>query len=158
MVMLSLSVCLVCLHSHVKTTVFNALVVALNNIVVVCSVFWFTGEDIMAIRLHILYAWIRIYAVAAGGGGEEALSRRRRHFKQDLKISACVWSFKCFTAFGFRPPEVFCDVQIHPWPGLHPIRTLGSSPHSSRLGPPARRGGRTSVCLGHHRPLRRHCI
>ena len=37
--------------------------------------------------------------------------------------------------------------QIHIRPGLRPIRTLGSSPHSSQLGHRARRGGRTPQTL-----------
>ena len=30
--------------------------------------------------------------------------------------------------------------------------------HCSRLGPRARRGGRTNICPGRHRPSRRHCF
>ena len=80
--------------------------------------------------------------VSSGGGregrrGASALGGtfqiRGRHFEEDNKYSACVRSFKCFTALNIRPPEVFCDVKnapIHIRPGLHPIHTLGSSPHS----------------------------
>jgi len=48
-----------------------------------------------------------------GGGGACALGGTFQgwHFKEDKKISACVLSFKCFTALDVRPAlEVFCDV------------------------------------------------
>jgi len=48
--------------------------------------------------------------------------------------------------------------QIHLRPGLRPIRTPGSSPHSNLLRRQARRGGRTLyVCLKRHRLSHRHC-
>ena len=56
-----------------------------------------------------------------------------RHSKEDKKFPVCVRSFKCITALYIRPPEVFVTFkmcQIHLRPGLSPIRTLGSSPHS----------------------------
>jgi len=78
-----------------------------------------------------------------------------------IKKSACVWSFKCFTALNICLPEVFCDCDVYEmhqillrWPGLRPIRRFGSfRTLSSRLGPWSGRGGRTNVC---NRPSLRH--
>ena len=62
-------------------------------------------------RLKVDTGW----GISGGGGeGEGACApggtfQGVGHFKEDKK-SVCVRSFKCFTAFDIRAPEVFCDV------------------------------------------------
>jgi len=82
--------------------------------------------------------------------------RPGRHFsgggisRKIKKISARVGSFKSFTALNIRPPAVFCDVSNAPnsySARAPPIRTLGSSPHSthSLVGLDLRHGGAVAL-------------
>jgi len=80
------------------------------------------------------------------------------HFKEDKKFRPMYGH----TALDIRPPEVFCDVENAP-----DSYSAGAPPHthavelptlSSRLGPPARWGGRTNICPGRRRPSRRHWL
>jgi len=56
--------------------------------------------------------------VVAGGGSEGGHAPRaalsRGGISRVIKISARVWSFRCFTTLDIRPPEVFCGVQNAP--------------------------------------------
>jgi len=74
----------------------------------------------------------------------------------------CVRSFKCFTALDIRPPEVsvkFKNASNSYSAGAPPDTHAGELLTLSNrlgLGPRARRGGRTKVSPGRHRPSCRY--
>ena len=102
-------------------------------------------------------------AVSVGGRGEGGIrtgrnflgggiSRKIKKFRPaygHLQLSISVHQ-RCYVTFKMH--------QIHIRRRAPPHTHAGELPTlSSQLGPRARRGGRTNVCRGRHRPSRRHC-
>ena len=102
--------------------------------------------------------WQREGGEGRGHVPRAALSRGR-HFKEDKKfwpVHGHLNALQLSIPVHQRCSVTFKVHQFYLRPGRNPIRT-GEPPLSSRLGPRARRGGRTNICPGLHRPSRNHC-
>jgi len=140
--------------------------------------FWLSLSIISATRRRSLRQknapnFLNRYIQGGSGGGRRgggrrgqappaALSRGQyfkliKEYKKNQPVYGHLNALQLSISLHQRCSVTFKMHQIHIRPGLRPIRTLGSSHTPSRLGPRARRGGRTNVCPGRHRPSSRHC-
>jgi len=114
-------------------------------------------------QVHTGWQWRRQKGGGRRGQAPPAALSRGQYFKliKEYKKNQPVYghlnALQLSISLHQRCSVTFKMHQIHIRPGLRPIRTLGSSHTPSRLGPRARRGGRTNVCPGRHRPSSRHC-